>query len=96
MTKSVQGEGEIRGRSHLLWGTEKEKEKKNKREGEKNQRKALEVDGILSQQQMFFWPLSARSVRIFHSRSTEMVAPKVARNDEYANGFSSDSPHGRQ
>lgn len=35
MTKSVQGEGEIRGRSHLLWGTEKEKEKKRKGKGKK-------------------------------------------------------------
>lgn len=38
MTKSVQGEGEIRGRSHLLWGAEKEKEKKQKGRGKKSEK----------------------------------------------------------
>lgn len=39
MTKSVQGEGEIRGRSHLLWAAEKEKgKKKEKGRGKKSEK----------------------------------------------------------
>lgn len=95
MTKSVQGEGETEGRSHLLQATGNE-EGKNKGKG-KYQTKALKVDGMISQRRVFFdLRLHAVPVSSIRGRQMWLAHEKQCEMGEDARVFTSLSPHRRQ
>lgn len=81
MTKSVQGEGEIQGRSHLL-----QRDRKNKRKGGKKQKGGEEKKKIRQKpsrwmeffhsSRCFFRPQTARGGCSFYLRPMEAIARK--------------------